>query len=232
MFLSVLNPKVNLTVKSKRPVRWATLLTLTAVVSLVGCYPGSTNLDDEDYDIVLTVHDDEVDFATYRTYVLPDSVIHIEDSDNADIIELPRDFDDLILDVAAANMDDLGYVREFDPEVGDEIDLVLLVSAVGTESTEWFYSGWWGYWGWYPGYPPGWGPGWGWGVPPGYIGGVRIESGSVVLALPTLADAEDEEVPVVWAGAMRGLLGGGAAESRITESLNQAFDQSPYLGNR
>lgn len=218
---------------TKRPVRWMGVTTLTAVLALAGCYPGSTNLDDEDYDIVLTVHDDEVDFGTYQTYALPDTVIHIEDSDNSEIIELPRDFDDLILDVAAANMEALGYVREFDPEANG-VDLILLASAVGTESTEWFYSGWWGYWGYYPGYPPGWGPGWGWGAPPGYIGGVRIEQGSVVLALidPTLAGSGEQEVPVVWAGAMRGLLSGGGAESRITESLNQAFDQSPYLGNR
>lgn len=220
-------------VNPKKPVRWAGFLTLTAVVALAGCYPGSTNLDDEDYDIVLTVHDDEVDFSTYRTYVLPDTVIHIEDSDNVDTIELSREYDDLILDIADANMQALGYVEEPDPE-NNAPDLILLASAIGTESTEWFYSGWWGYWGWYPGYPPGWGPGWGWGAPPGYIGGVRIEQGSVMLTLidPTLADAESEEVPVVWAGAMRGLLSGGAAESRITESLNQAFDQSPYLGNR
>lgn len=225
MLLSVLNPE--------KPVRWAGLMTLTAVVALAGCYPGSTNLDDEDYDIVLTVHDDEVNFGAYRTYVLPDTVIHIEDAEDAEIIDLPRDFDDLILDLAAANMDALGYVREFDPEANG-VDLILLASAVGTESTEWFYSGWWGYWGWYPGYPPGWGPGWGWGPPPGYIGGVRIEQGSFVLTLidPTLADPEDEVVPVVWAGAMRGLLSGGAGEARITESVNQAFDQSPYLGNR
>jgi hypothetical protein len=205
---------------------------LVALTALVGCYPGSTDLDDEDYDVVITVHDDEVDFSTYRTYALPDTVIHIEESDDNDVIELPRDFDDLIVDVAAANMDALGYVREFDPEANG-VDLILLASAVGTESTEWFYGGWWGYWGWYPGYPPGWGPGWGWGVPPGYIGGVRIEQGSVVLTLidPTLADEDEETVPVVWAGAMRGLLSGGGAESRITESLNQAFDQSPYLGN-
>lgn len=219
-------------VRSAGALRRASLAALVGLVAVAGCYPGSTNLADEDYDIVITVYDDEADFASYRTYALPDTVIHIEDSDDVDIIELPRDFDDLILDLAEANMDALGYVREFDPEANG-VDLILLASAVGTESTEWFYGGWWGYWGWYPGYPPGWGPGWGWGPPPGYIGGVRIEQGSVVLTLidPELAGGDDEEVPVVWAGAMRGLLSGGGAEARITESLNQAFAQSPYLGN-
>ena len=222
-------------IRGVRSPRQLGLLGLLPLLASGGCYPGSTDLDDEDYDVVLTVHDDQVDFSSYRTYVLPDTVIHIEDEDNSDIIELPRDFDDLILDVAAANMNALGYVREADPE-NNPPDLILLASAVGTESIEWFYSGWWGYWGWYPGwgyYPPGWGPGWGWGPPPGYVGGVRIEQGAVVLTLvdPTLADPEDERIPVVWAGAMRGLLSGGAAESRITESINQAFDQSPYLGN-
>jgi hypothetical protein len=62
---------------------------------------------------------------------------------------------------------------------------------------------------------------------------VRIEQGAVVLTLvdPTLVDPNEERLPVVWAGAMRGLLSGGSGSARVTESINQAFDQSPYLGN-
>ena len=146
-------------VRSAGALRRVSLAALLGLVAVAGCYPGSTNLDDEDYDIVNTVYDDEADFASYRTYALPDTVIHIEDSDEVDIIELPRDFDDLILDLAEANMNALGYVRESDPEANG-VDLILLASAVGTESTEWFYGGWCGSWGWYPGYPPGSGPGW------------------------------------------------------------------------
>ncbi|MEJ2540925.1 MAG: DUF4136 domain-containing protein [Gemmatimonadota bacterium] len=199
-----------------------------------GCYPGSTSLEDEDYDTVVTVHDPDVDFGSYGRYALPDTVIHIQGDGENDVIELPRDYDDLILSLARANMSALGYQEESDPETNGA-DLVLLVAAVGTESVDWFYQDWWAAWGWYPGwgyYPPGWGSGWGWGYPPGYIVGVRIEQGTVLMTMvdPNAADPETEELPVVWAAAARGLLSGGGAEDRITDGVNQAFVQSPYLG--
>lgn len=223
--------------RSPRPpsriARWGVVPLVALAAGLGGCYPGSTDLGDDEYDIVLTIRDESVDFGAYRTYVLPDTVIHIEDRDG--VIELPRDQDDLILSVVAANMESLGYERELDPEANGS-DLVLLVAAVGTESVDWFY-GYWDWWGWWPGwgyYPPGFGPGWGWGYPPGYIGAVRIEQGGVLMTLvdPAAVDSDSQELPVVWAGAVRGLLSGGNAEGRLTDGINQAFDQSSYLGAR
>ncbi len=219
---------------SRRIARWGVLAALAVAGSLVACYPGSTDLADEEYDIVLTVRDEQVDFGAYRTYVMPDTVIHIENGD--DTIELSRDYDDLILSLVETNMDALGYDRELDPEANGS-DLILLAAAVGTESVDWFY-GYWDWWGWWPGwgyYPPGFGPGWGWGYPPGYIGAVRIEQGSVLLTLvdPAVVDEDSEELPVVWAAAVRGLLSGGNAQARLTGGINQAFLQSAsYLGAR
>ena len=40
-----------------------------------------------------------------------------------------------------------------------------------------------------------------------------------------------DNVPVVWSSILNGLLEGGTSEinSRIKKSVDQAFDQSPYL---
>jgi hypothetical protein len=218
---------------SRRIARWGLLPSLVVAGALAACYPGSTDLADEEYDIVLTVADREADFGSYRTYVMPDTVLHIEGGDS---IELSRDYDDLVLSLVETNMDAMGYDRVLDPEA-DGSDLILLVAAVGTESVDWFY-GYWDWWGWWPGwgyYPPAFGPGWGWGYPPGYVGAVRIEQGSLLLTLvdPAAADEGSEELPVVWAAAVRGLLSGGNAQARLTDAINQAFIQSAsYMGAR
>lgn len=212
---------------------WGRLATLGLVLSGAACYPedGPTNV--QDLDVVLTIHDQDVDFAEFATYAMPDTVLHVSGDEDDDIIDLPRTYDDMILQLVADNMEDAGYVREMDPQT-NEADLILLVGAIGTEKTDyWASGGWWGYWGWYPGwgYPgyPGYGPGYGWGYPP-YVGSTTFEQGTLVLTLVDPLAGDDEELPVIWSGAGRGLLNYGGAEGRITSSINQMFSQSPYLG--
>jgi hypothetical protein len=208
---------------------------LAAGVLLAGaaCYPGGDDFGVEDYDVVLTTHDEAADFGAYQTYAMPDSVIHLLE-EGEDAVVLSREYDDLILDLASDNMESLGYVREADP-AANGADVILLVGAVGTSETQYWWADWWynwGYWGGW-GYYPGWGPGWGWGYPPGYVGSVEFEEGTLLLTLvdPAMASSTEQEVPVVWAGAVRGLLTGGAAAARITSGINEAFAQSPYLGS-
>lgn len=214
----------------------ALLIGVGLIISSPACYPGD-EVGVEDLDVVLTIHDEDAPFSAYRTFVMPDTVIH-EVSDSAhidDIIPLPREYDDLILDLAESNMTALGYTREMDP-AQNGADLVLLVSAIGTSETSyWVYYDWWYYWGWWPGWGPysaGLGAGTSYYYPPGYVGSVTVDQGTVIL---TLLDPNDgasipESIPLVWSGAIRGLLYGGSSESRITSGINQAFSQSPYLG--
>jgi hypothetical protein len=203
---------------------------------LPACYPGDPSSVTQ-LDVVLTIHDSTANFGGFLTYAMPDSVVHVtgDSLDIGDIEDLPRDYDDLILETVEENMEDLGYVREDDPE-DNGADLLLFVAAVGTESTSyWYVWDWWYYWGWYPGwgYYPGYGPGWGWYYPPGWVGSVTYEQGTLLLTLvdPDEADEEEELIGVIWGGAVRGLLGSSSiAEQRIVDGIDQAFDQSPYLG--
>ena len=214
--------------------RPAPVALLGLMLSVAACYPGDSPSNIQDYDVVLTVHDDAVDFGGFTTYAMPDTVLHVvgEDEDSG-IIELPRDHDELVLELVADNMASAGYLREMDPE-NNGADLILLVGAVGTENTQYWYGGgcYWYCWGWWPGwgYYPGYGPGWGWGYPP-YVGSTKFEQGTVLLTLiDPEGDAGENKVAVVWAGAARGLLGESSTGARITYGINQMFTQSPYLG--
>jgi len=211
-----------------------------AVVGLVlaatACYPGDGPTNVQDLDVVITVHDEDVNFAGFQTYAMPDSVVFVSGKVGDDIIPLPGTNQEVILDAVAANMAQIGYTREMNPSANGA-DLILLVGAIGVENTEyWAYQDWWGYWGWYPGWGyggyPGYGSGWGWYYPPTYVGSTTFEQGTLVLTLvdPYAAASGDDAIPVIWAGAVRGLLGYGGESARVNLSINQLFTQSPYLG--
>ena len=198
------------------------------VLMAAGCYPGNGPTNVEDLDVVLTTRAPDVDFNSYSIYALPDTVVHIMPNIDEvnDIIELPRTYDELILDLVAENMEKVGYARELDPE-SNGTELVLLVGAVGTKRTSWYMGGgWWDWWGYYPGYP-----GWGWYYPP-YFEEVTIEQGSLVLFLLDPGDQGGNDAQVIWAGAARGLVDTRVRSgTRITNAINQMFEQSPYLGS-
>jgi hypothetical protein len=210
--------------------RWAAL---GFVLSAAACYPGDGPTNVQDLDVVLTVHDQDVNFGSFLTFVMPDTVLHVSSDQGDDIIDLPRTADELILSLVADNMAAAGYLRERDWQTG--ADLIMLAGAIASEKTEyWAYQDWWNYWGWWPGwgYPgyPGYGPGYGWYYPPGFVGSTTFEAGSVVLTLVDPERGDGDAIPVIWSGVVRGLLNYGGETARITKSINQMFSQSPYLG--
>lgn len=209
---------------------------LGAILLASACYPGDGVSNVQDMDVVLTIHDKAVDFSSFSTFAMPDSVVHVAGDDDSNTIDLPRDYDEMILDLVAENMAEAGYLREMDPE-NNGADLILLVGAVGVERTSYWYGGgcYWTCWGWYPGwgYPgyPGYGPGWGWGYPP-YIGSTKFDQGAIILTLvdPNGDTTGANKVPVIWGASGSGVLSGeGSAGPRITNAINQMFSQSPYL---
>ncbi len=48
-----------------------------ALLAVSSCYPGEVT-SVQQLDIVVTVHDETVDFTSYTTYALLDSVVHID----------------------------------------------------------------------------------------------------------------------------------------------------------
>jgi len=214
--------------------RWPLSVCLLAVTALsVRCYPGGPT-DLSELDVVVTSYDVAFDFSKPKTYALPDSVAHLGDPNEAGYVELSRDYDDLILQRVEAELNAIGWTRELDPETNGA-DVFVLPSAVG--STTWVLSSYYpSYpgWGWYPGwgYYPGYGPGYGWGYPP-YYTATSYSTGTLFIDMvdPSAADPVEMTIPVRWTGTLSALLGSSAAptDQRITDGIQQAFVQSPYL---
>jgi len=223
------------------------LLFPAGIFLLDGCYPND-NLSVDQTDIVLTGYYDSVDFQTLSIYYMPDTVFPIRD-DTTD--KKPVENQDLILKTIAANMASNGYTRVFYSDtVSQYPDIMIAVSAIQTTNVTvgwWYpyYPGWgWGWgWGWYKsapadrganyyygGYPGYYPPGWGWGGVPYYS---SYTTGTLLMEMTNPNDYRivdnDTVVPIYWAGGANGVLSNGSNTSRITNVIDQAFTQSPYL---
>jgi hypothetical protein len=210
-------------VKLKLKTEWLILSFL--ILMIPGCYP-SEDFFVEELDLVVTNYDVDEDYSRFRTFAVPDSVVRIGGDGDDDG---PGPFDQLMLDLVRSNMQDLGYIEESDPE-NNPPDLVVLVEllVVNNVVVAPCYPG----WGWWGGWPPYWGPGWCGGVPWVPVG--SYTTGTIILDMIDLDQADDveEEVPIVWAAYLNGLVTGSDASmaDRIEKNIDQAFVQSSYLG--
>jgi hypothetical protein len=217
--------------------KWSVLpASAAALLLFVSCYPGEVTSIAQ-IDVVITTHDDTVSFASFTTYDLYDEVVHIDfDTLNPSDSLLDRSNDALILAEVRAGIEALGYVEEMNPGTTPP-DVVLLVGAIAVEKDAYFSYGWWPYYGGYP-YWGGccYGPGYGWGYPSGGVGKVTYDVGTLVITMldpdrPSDPSDEDMTAPVLWLAAINGILSGSTAGQavRITNLIDQAYDQSPYL---
>lgn len=201
-------------------------LIFTAIL-LTGCYTPKEDVFVEDLDLVVVDYDDQFDFTAPQTFFMPDSISRVQDTDDNDDV---GQYDDIILEQIRSNMLAKGFTELDDSNVADA-DVVLLISAVRTNTYIVADPCFWGCWGWYP-WPPGWGwgPGWGWPYPPVVVG--AYSKGTVIMnMIDPSAPSSDLEIEQVWLGAINGLLE-GSDESilRRTNSLiDTAFELSPYL---
>jgi hypothetical protein len=198
------------------------LFVAAASLVLAACYPDGPEYA-EDTDVVITSFDEEYNFSEKQTFAMPDQIVVDVEIDEGDTIyEYMADkFATPILETIQANMEDLGYTRV---DVEDNPDLLL--TPAGFTSTTYFYSYWYDWW--YGGY---WGWGWGWYYPPYYtVSSYTTGSFVMVLADPNqAADSPINRSPTIWLSAANGLVSGAYNISRITDSIDQAFEQSPYL---
>jgi hypothetical protein len=225
------NPSSTYGVRSPIPARW--LLGLAASIAWsAACHPGEPTSAAE-FDVVATVHDDTVNFATIGTFVLPDSVVEIVPPESvATTVPLNHAYDQLILDGVASKLTALGYTRLPTFDAGNPPDVAVLVKGIGVSNTDVYVSyPWFDYWGWY-GWPA-YGPGWGVGYP--VVDVVQYDVGTIVIDMWDIrrADPSAQRVPSIWVAALRGLLEGSAADApaRINQAIDRAFAQSPYLGH-
>ena len=202
------------------------LFLFALMLSFTSCYT-DYGLTAADYDIVVTEFDKTTDFGALKTFSIIDSVFHITgDTSEADSELLTRKYDNLILSTIRDNMIKYGYTEIKDPSDQNKPDVVLVVQALGTQVDQ-YYSG-----GWYPWY--GWYPWWGYYPPyyPPYVGKATYYLGTLFIDYIDVAASQNEPdntLATPWYATINGLLESGQAESRITGTINQAFEQSPYL---
>ena len=189
------------------------LVVLTAfLIILQSCYPGD-EMTYEDTDIVLTFFDDQANFAEQKTYSLADNVIHIADS-SKDEDNINRSYDQQILNLIEDNMEDMGYIEVSDQDTAD-VRVVALVTTTTWVSGGCYY-GYWSYWSYY-----------GWCYPTYYT----YTTGSLLIVMAQPSKPGDDKG--VWVAGINGVLSSSTsdASNRLNKTINQAFSQSPYLGD-
>lgn len=188
------------------------ILILTATI-LQSCYPGE-ELTYSDTDLVATFYNKDANFATKQTFAIPDSIIRLDEDGN--LVSDPGPFDQQILNKIKSELQAIGFTQEADPANAD----VLVVAAITTST--WVSGGcyydWWYDW-WYPYY--------GWCYPAYYT----YDTGSIVIAMLDVNVTEAESG--LWVAGINGLLGdsNSSTSARINQNIEQAFNQSPYLGD-
>jgi hypothetical protein len=217
--------------------RWAGsrvwLVAATALVLALGvsaCYE-DYNLDYSDYDTALTLYDNTANFAAYRYFIMPDTIVHLYDTTGNDPLKDFRKYDTQIKELVKSNFLARGYqyLGEDSSSIPVGIDrnqvLAVFIGQFASEYVGYYYTYWWGYWGYWWGYYPPY-------YPPGYGGTYEVTTGStLILAIDYGRSAAEARIRSLWEGKVTGLAGDAAAsvQQRLSTNINQLFLQSPYL---
>jgi Domain of unknown function (DUF4136) len=180
------------------------------------------NLTSEESRIYITDHDSSIDFSSYKTYSISDSVVVI---DNGNSSRELNDVDLSYINAVKKYMDQMGYTltdKNSDPDIGVDVSrIVSTTTGVINYGDYWdYYDGYWDpfYWG-YPGYD--------YYVPYAYSV-YQVKEGAMSIDILDLKDASaNDKINVIWTGLIRGsgIFDSGAADSQV----KALFDQSSYL---
>ena len=205
---------MNLSLIFQKRWKWGAIFLILLGITfwLVSCYPGEP-LSPSDTDVVTTFRDKNADFSTKSTYARPDSVAYIVSKDSVTILEpsLARP----ILESIDRNMQAYGYTKVSDPDQAD-VALVAMASKttwVAGSCYPWYWDWWWGY------------PGWCYPVTYTY------HTGTILIVMVDAQQHDNESHNALWIAGINGLLDNVSnAQARINRAVDQAFRQSPYLG--
>lgn len=195
-----------------------------------GCYPEGPGYID-DLDIVYTNFDAGFDFRAVKTFALPDKVIKVEKQNFNQQEKNQPEFvseahSQIILDTIRDNMFRFGWT-EVEKNMGPD---VIILPSVSTTSYIYYYYDW-NYWQWWY---PGWYSGWAWYYPgyfyPIYRSGYT--SGTLFIQMTDSRNNNvNNKVNVPWNAVINGVMEAGRSQinQRLRSTIDQAFEQSPYL---
>ncbi len=219
-------------------------LLLLSIISH-SCYPDG--LDSiEELDVVQTQFDEGFNFDEVTYFLIPDTVPLVTNIAGYAKTESEKILDQGILSEIEQEMKDAGYTKltiadTADSEKMDDAVVMLVTRATLANQSyyyDYFYHGSY-YWDWYYGmdyyYPDYY---WGYYYPWGYPVTYSYSTGTVIIEMvdpnqPFSINENTREVsyPVRWMAIINGLaeLSLSNTEERITDGIEQAFDQSEYL---
>jgi hypothetical protein len=187
----------------------------------ISCYP-DFNLSAAEYDVVVSLYDPSNIFSAYRTYAMPDSILRLDSTNSVTA------YDVQIINAIKNNMTSLGYQRIINPDSLANRPDVIIIPRVGTWTnttvpwSNWdFYFPYYPDWAWsYPWYPT--------------TEQAMFTRGSLVIDMIDMnkLDTTNQQFVSVWFGVLNALLDNSTAvdlQLRITNGINQVFNQSPYL---
>jgi len=194
-----------------------------AAVAAVGCSKEPLNhLTPEESRIYVTNHDSSVNFSSYKTYNLTDSVAVI---DNGHATKEITATDQAYIDAVNKYMQQRGYVqvgKDQSPDLALTVNRIYQTSSGIVSYGDYYdyYGGYWDpyYWG-YSGYD--------YYVPYGYSI-YQITEGAVSIDMLDLKDASgSNKISLVWNGLIRGegIFNANNADAQV----KALFDQSTYL---
>ncbi len=179
---------------------------------LVSCYPGEP-LSPSDTDVVVTFRDKNADFSNKSTYAMPDSVIYVVKKDS--VVFLEANLANQILSAIDNNMQQYGYNKVDNPNQADVVIVALATKTtwVAGSCYPWYWDWWWGY------------PGWCYPVAYTY------NTGTILIVMVDAHQQGDVSRNALWVAGLNGLLDTASnSQARINRAIDQAFRQSPYLG--
>jgi len=199
------------------------ILLLTGLFAqfMVSCYPeGADKI--QDYDVAMTNYDKSVDFTTFSTFSIADTIVYF--SNDKETV-LSHQFDQRIVDLVTQNFENRGYTLV---DTSAHPSFVVTISAFSNINYAYYVDNWYNNWSWYWGW---------WGGPfspyyPWYpVSVYSYRTGSVAIDMISTENRTDNKANVVWTGIADGLLQGSNSfiQNRLDRQINQCFLQSPYL---
>lgn len=201
-------------------------LSLLAVL-MIGCRKDPmNNLTSEESRIYITNHDSTVNFSSYQTFSIADSVAVV---DGNHVSSQFNETDQAFVTALKNNMQQFGYTLV---SKSDHPDLGVMVSRIINTSTGVInYNDYWDYYGSY--YDPFyWGySGYGWGSPGWGFATYQVKEGMLSIDMVDLKNAatNNNQIKVIWNGMIRG--SGIFNASTAASQVSALFNQSPYITN-
>jgi hypothetical protein len=199
------------------------LISLTTIMTVSSCRKDPlNNMTEEESRIYITNHDSTVNFNTYKTYSIADSVTLIDNSQFAG--REATSWDQQVIGAVQSALNARGYVkvdRSENPDLGVNVSRVYNTSTNIVDLSD-YYGGYGGY------YDPYY---WGYGGYDYYFptyGYYQSTEAALSIDILDLKNASGSQtIKGVWDGLVRGE--GIFKNSNVQSQVQALFDQSPYL---